>query len=390
MTLHVRVGGRYRLGHKIGRGTFGDVHAGTNVSTGQEVAIKLESTWAPHQQLIYESMLYKILAGGVGIANTHWYGVVDDLNVLVMDQLGPSLEDLRSMHGGRFNLRTVLIIADQALESIEYLHSKNLIHRDLKPENFLLGLGSEASRVHLIDFGLAKRYRDPKKLEHIPYREGQQFVGNAAFASLPALLGEEQSRRDDLEAVGNMLVYLARGRLPWSSAATKASPGCEQEAILNKRRSISVDKLCRRLPAEFTTYMEYCRGLAFDDTPDYEYLRRLFREAFIREGCDALAPERQEEEEAAREDAEPRGIVHPGRGLSALLLHDGSAHRRGGGLEVAEEPEACMSRRYSAATQDSILSGGNGDNPVADDTIVDNSVVHSPIGEDSPRVDMSH
>ena len=106
--MELRVGNKYRLRHKIGSGSFGDIYLGTDIQSGDEVAIKLESTKGRHPQLLYESKLYKILAGGVGIPVVHWFGIEGDYNVMVMDLLGPSLEDLFSFCGRKFSLKTVV------------------------------------------------------------------------------------------------------------------------------------------------------------------------------------------------------------------------------------------------------------------------------------------
>ena len=131
--MELRVGGKFRLGRKIGSGSFGDIYIGTNIQTGEEVAIKLESIKSRHPQLLYESKLYKILGGGVGIPNLHWYGVEGDYNVMVIDLLGPSVEDLFSFCNRRFSLKTVLMLAEQMINRVEYVHAKNFIHRDIKP-----------------------------------------------------------------------------------------------------------------------------------------------------------------------------------------------------------------------------------------------------------------
>jgi len=281
--MELRVGGKFRLGRKIGSGSFGDIYIGTNVQTGEEVAIKLESIKSKHPQLLYESKLYKILAGGVGVPNVHWYGVEGDYNVMVIDLLGPSLEDLFSFCNRKFSLKTVLMLADQMVNRIEYVHAKNFIHRDIKPDNFLIGLGKKANQVHIIDFGLAKKYRDPKTQQHIPYREGKNLTGTARYASINTHLGIEQSRRDDLEAVGYVLMYFNRGSLPWQGLKANDKKD-KYDKIMEKKMSTPVEVLCKHFPSEFVTYLNYCRSLRFEDRPDYAYLRRLLKDLFFRDG----------------------------------------------------------------------------------------------------------
>eukprot|EP00999_Lentomonas_sp_LEN2_P002871 NODE_735_length_1227_cov_240.043636_g695_i0.p1 GENE.NODE_735_length_1227_cov_240.043636_g695_i0~~NODE_735_length_1227_cov_240.043636_g695_i0.p1 ORF type:complete len:313 (-),score=52.46 NODE_735_length_1227_cov_240.043636_g695_i0:182-1120(-) len=284
--MDLRVGNKYRIGRKIGSGSFGDIYQGTNIQTGESVAIKLEPVKTRHPQLLYESRLYKILNSGgnaVGIPSVRWYGVEGDYNVMVIDLLGPSLEDLFNFCGRRFSVKTTLMLADQMISRVEYFHSKNFLHRDIKPDNFLMGTGKKGHHVYIIDYGLAKKYRDPKTHQHIPYKEGKALTGTARYASINTHLGIEQGRRDDLESVGYILMYFLRGSLPWQGlkATTKKQ---KYDRISEKKMATPVEALCKGFPSEFAVYLNYVRSLRFEDKPDYAYLRKLFRDLFSREG----------------------------------------------------------------------------------------------------------
>ncbi|MCD7449213.1 Casein kinase 1-like protein 2 [Datura stramonium] len=281
--MEPRVGNKFRLGRKIGSGSFGEIYLGANVQTNEEVAIKLENVKTKHPQLLYEAKLYKILQGGTGVPNLKWFGVEGDYNALVMDLLGPSLEDLFNFCSRKMSLKTVLMLADQMINRVEFVHAKSFLHRDIKPDNFLMGLGRRANQVYVIDFGLAKKFRDSSTHQHIPYRENKNLTGTARYASMNTHLGIEQSRRDDLESLGFVLMYFLRGSLPWQGlkAGTKKQ---KYEKISEKKVSTSIETLCRGYPAEFASYFHYCRSLRFDDKPDYAYLKRIFRDLFIREG----------------------------------------------------------------------------------------------------------
>lgn len=179
------------------------------------MAIKLESVMAKKRQLEYEARVYKALAGGVGIPSVRWFGTECDYNAMVLDLLGPSLEDLFNFCNTKFSLKTVLLLADQLISRFQGVHEKSFIHRDIKPENLLMGVGRRGNQVNVIDFGLAKKYRDPKTHLHIPYRENKELTGTARYVSINTHLGVEQSRRDDLESLGYLFLYFLRGNLPW-------------------------------------------------------------------------------------------------------------------------------------------------------------------------------
>ncbi len=130
---------------------------------------------------------------------------------------------------------------------VEHVHSRSFIHRDMKPENFVMGIGKYCNKLYIIDFGLAKRYRDARTRVHIAYREDKNLTGTARYASVNAHLGIEQSRRDDLESLGYVIMYFMRSNLPWQGlkAATKKQ---KYERISQKKLDTTVEvltKVCR-------------------------------------------------------------------------------------------------------------------------------------------------
>ncbi|GLB34848.1 putative protein kinase superfamily protein [Lyophyllum shimeji] len=271
------VGVHYRVGKKIGEGSFGVIFEGTNLLNSQTVAIKFEPRKAEAPQLRDECRSYRILAGCTGIPQIYHFGQEGLHNILVIDLLGPSLEDLFDMCGRKFSIKTVCMAARQMISRVQTIHEKNLIYRDIKPDNFLIGRpGTKGANViHVVDFGMAKQYRDPKTKQHIPYRERKSLSGTARYMSINTHLGREQSRRDDLEALGHVFMYFLRGSLPWQGlkAATNKQ---KYEKIGEKKQTTPIKELCDGFPEEFGIYLNYVRKLGFEETPDYDFLRELF------------------------------------------------------------------------------------------------------------------
>jgi len=203
---------------------------------------------------------------------------------MVMDLLGPSLGNLFDACDKRFELKTVLMLAIQMLERIEFIHSKGILHRDIEPGNFVMGRGSTEHVVYLIDFGLAKKYVDRDGI-HIPEKEGKNPTGTGRYGSMNTYLGIEQARRDDLESLGFVLMYFLRGNLPWQDI--KAGNIQEKyKKIKEIKVGTSIESLCEGFPDEFVTYLAYCRNLKFEEKPDYDYLKGLFKELFTKSGFD--------------------------------------------------------------------------------------------------------
>lgn len=274
---------QYRIIKKIGGGTFGDIYkAEDEANDARHVALKLELKDTNHPKLQFEYKTYKCLYPGIGIPRVYSYFVDSKYNAMAMQLLGPSLEDLFKFCSRRFSLKTVLMLAIQMIERIEFVHLKGFLHRDIKPDNFVMDLAvfKQINQLFIIDFGLAKKYYDPATNEHIPFRSGHHMTGTARYASINSLLGVELSRRDDMEALGYVLMYFLRGSLPWQGMSGPREQ--RYEILAEKKQSTTPKDLCQGFPDEFATFLIYCRSLLFDMEPNYQLLRRSFTDLFKR------------------------------------------------------------------------------------------------------------
>lgn len=272
-------GGRFECNRNLllGSGTFGEIYFGIDTLQKEYVAVKLEKPTAKEPQLRNEKMILDLMNEVEGFPKTYDFGTHLDSTFMAMELLGPSTNDLFLHCRFRFSLQTVLLLAIQMIERIQELHNKNYIHRDIKPENFTLGLGVKSNTLYLIDFGLCKKYKDTKTMEHIIYRETREITGTPRYASINNHLGIEQSRRDDLEGIAYVLIYFLKRRLPWQNIEGKTNKE-RYKKILEKKLSIPIELLCKDLPVEFSMFLSYARGLRYDERPDYNFLKGMFTE----------------------------------------------------------------------------------------------------------------
>ena len=277
--MDITIGGKYRLVRKIGSGSFGDIYQGVD-DRDCPVAIKLEKPDRPaYCVLEHEAAIYKTLQHSTSIPEFLWYGSKGGFNILVMEMLDKSLEDLKCECGGTLSVRTVLMLADQMISCLEYMHQKRVIHQDLKPENFMV----RDKTLYVIDFGTAKRYKDLTTGQHCQLVGGQEVVGTGRYSSIRTLRGYEQSRRDDLEALGYIFMYLLRGSLPWIGVTGRHTKD-RNTKIAKMKSKLTPVLLCQGFPAEFTLYFESVMRLGFEEEPDYAQYRKMFRELGIKEG----------------------------------------------------------------------------------------------------------
>ena len=279
--MDITIGGKYRLVRKIGSGSFGDIYQGVD-DRDCPVAIKLEKPDRPaYCVLEHEAAIYKTLQHSTSIPEFLWYGSKGGFNILVMEMLDKSLEDLKCECGGTLSVRTVLMLADQMISCLEYMHQKRVIHQDLKPENFMVGRDAKAGQVSIIDFGLSKTFVDPETGAHNPMKEHKSLTGTARYASVNAMKYMEQSRRDDMESLGYIILYLVKGSLPWQGlqATNRQS---KFDRIREMKEKMPLQELCKDLPDEFRRYLEMVRALGYEEEPKYADYRYLFRRLFLR------------------------------------------------------------------------------------------------------------
>ena len=266
--------GKYKILKILGKGSFGFVYKGKNIINEENVAIKVED-WKSQGDVLESEAYFLYYLKGFGIPEIKSFGVYGKYKVLVQTLLGNSIEKEFQLRKNKFELKDICMIAIQLIDRLEYIHSKYIIHRDIKTDNIMID--EETKKIiYLIDFGLAKKYRSARTGRHIKFSIPRRLTGTARYASTNALRGTEQSRRDDLESLGYVLVYLAKnGYLPWQGL-TIADRLERYKRIYYMKKLLSPEKICEKISYEFCDYLKYTKNLQFEEKPDYDYLRGLF------------------------------------------------------------------------------------------------------------------
>jgi len=269
---------KYRLVEKLGEGTFGMIFKCE--SSDGLCAFKFEKKRYGRRSLLRAEAEIMMELKGYGIPRIISYTEKDDYNIMIMELLGKSLEGLAKQYtDDKLSLKTVCMLCIEMLKILKNIHEKHYIHRDIKPDNFAIGYSNQ-DQLYLIDFGLAKQYRSAKTLQQKPMQTNKRLTGTARYASINALRGCDQSRRDDLESVGYVAAYLLRGNLPWQGILVKTKEE-KYAKILYRKQNVTSEQLFIGFPNELSTFMDYCKNLGYEEEPNYEYLSSLFRDVII-------------------------------------------------------------------------------------------------------------
>ena len=268
---------KYKLLKKIGKGSFGNIYLSKEKYTNNYYAIKIENKIPSISFLENEANLLLYL-NCPKTPSIQSFGYTVNYNYLIMELLGKSLEDIFNniLHKKPMSLRCICNLGYQMIEILEFIHNKNIIHRDIKPDNFLMSNGGN-KYLYLLDFGLAIKFRENNNSKHFPLIKGRKLTGTARYASVNALNGITQSRRDDLESVGYVLLYLLKGKLPWQSLMIKNKEE-RYYKIMEMKRDMPINELCKDYPEEFQKYFNYVRKLEYEEDPDYNMIKNLFKD----------------------------------------------------------------------------------------------------------------
>ncbi|OQV25806.1 Casein kinase I-like protein 1 [Hypsibius exemplaris] len=274
------IGRMYLIGHIIGKGSFGTIRLCNPGRPKHFVVVKVEQRREGKRSRLYDEFnILRDINGAMGFPKVYYFTVLPSQNVMVLDMLGPTLEELMLRVGGVFSVRTVALIGLQLMDRMEFLHKNGILYRDTKGENLLIGLFDHHNRIYLVDFGLCKRVMKEDGNHYTP-------VGTPRYMSLRTHDGRAASYRDDVESVGYLLVYFALGRLPWQGLPA-ASTDTKISMIRDRKNTTSLPELCAGLPVQLMEYLQSARNLRFNEFPNYHYFRGLLRGVLRSCACEA-------------------------------------------------------------------------------------------------------
>ena len=259
------IGNKYELLKKINQGSFGALYRGKNIRTGEIVAIKVEKRSEDSTNTLkYEANVYNYLKKINNFVKLRWFGKDEKYNFLVIDLLGNSLKNELVRNTSQNNLEIVLNFGKKIINKLMILHENKIIHRDIKPDNILLNLDNSYEDIFLVDFSFCKKYIKSNG-EHIQKNKINKLIGSVNYISLNVHNLIEPSRRDDLESVIYILIYLYFGKLEWEYSM-------KINDIYEMKKNIIHNE---NIPECFRSIIMYSRSLEFDERPNYFYLMNL-------------------------------------------------------------------------------------------------------------------
>jgi serine/threonine protein kinase len=265
----------YELINKIGSGSFGEVYIAKNKTDNKIYAAKIEET-KNKNRLKSEYNIYKKINKDnkiIGIPKIYNFIQTSEYNIMIMEILGSSLESIYEKNDRKISLNCLFKLSIDMIELIYNFHKRGFIHRDIKPSNFLFNYQKPFNTLYIMDFGLSKPYIING--EHIDIKFDRSLIGTARYCSLNIHWGIEPSRRDDLESIAYILIYLFKGGLPWQGLKKDKNKN-QVEKIGDKKLTVQTEDLCKDMPECFRLLLDYARGLKFEQTPDYKYIREIF------------------------------------------------------------------------------------------------------------------
>lgn len=278
--LNILIFNKYRTVKKLGEGSFGNVYKA--FYDDEYYALKMEDISLDYDLLENEATILNYLQGP-NIPKFISFSKDKGYNVLVMELLDQSLDNILSKLR-RFSVKTVAMLGYQLIKILKYIHDKHIIHRDIKPDNLAMGRKELNGTLYIIDFGLAKKFRSSRTLKQFPLIKRHSLTGTARYASINALQGYEQSRRDDLESAMYVLMFFLRGNLPWQNIKIKGKHD-KYLKICNKKKEISSKELGKNFPSEFAELLEYFKNLGYTEDPDYEMCLKKMLNVLERENA---------------------------------------------------------------------------------------------------------